>query len=164
MGRVGEDVPTTTGVHAGDDLPTVHAGGDLPGSGVGDHLPGGSADHLPGGHVGDHMPTNDLTAPHRTGHGDTPSTNGTHPDTPSTTDHPNGTGQSDGPGTGGTHPDEPGTGGGHHEPPSTGAAIRRVWMMRPRRATTCPRMTPRIQMTCNPAPAARSGASALPSR
>ncbi|MFI6930405.1 hypothetical protein [Streptomyces sp. NPDC050287] len=122
VGRVGEDIPTTAGAHAGGDLPTVHAGGDLPGSGVADHLPGGSADHLPGGHVGDHMPTNDLNAPHRTGHGDTPSTNGTHPDTPSTTDHPNGTGQSDGAGTGGTHPDDPGTGGGHHEPPSTGGS------------------------------------------
>ncbi|MEU4928056.1 hypothetical protein AB0G54_16320, partial [Streptomyces yokosukanensis] len=61
VGRVGENVPTAPGVHAGGDIPTIHAGGDLPGGhGLGDHLPGGSADHLPGGRADTHMPTNSV--------------------------------------------------------------------------------------------------------
>ncbi|MEU7100934.1 hypothetical protein AB0A66_21765 [Streptomyces longwoodensis] len=69
VGRVGEDVPVTPGVHAGGDIPNVHAGGDLPGTQVGDHLPGGhvgdhlpggTADHLPTGTAGSHVPTNSI--------------------------------------------------------------------------------------------------------
>ncbi|WP_327230331.1 hypothetical protein [Streptomyces murinus] len=60
-GRVGENVPTSPGVHAGGDIPTIHAGGDhIPGNGLGDHLPGGTADHLPGGRADAHMPTNSV--------------------------------------------------------------------------------------------------------
>ncbi|GCB46192.1 hypothetical protein SNL152K_3490 [Streptomyces sp. NL15-2K] len=98
VGRVGDEVPT----------------------GRPDTTPGGTAGQTPGGHAGDHMPRNDLNDPLRQGDGNTPSTGGSHSDTPSTTDHVGGTGHSDGSGTGGTHTDGPGTGGGHHEPPSTG--------------------------------------------
>jgi hypothetical protein len=56
LGRIGDDLPTTT----------VHAGGDLPGSSLGDHLPGGHAgDHIPSGRSDDHLPSE--TAEHLPG-------------------------------------------------------------------------------------------------
>ncbi|MEU7066503.1 hypothetical protein [Streptomyces sp. NPDC046161] len=107
--RLGSDISDP--VHVGDNA--THTG-----------------NHTPGGHAPDGMPRNDLNTtpgggtshPGDTpaigghGHGDTPSTGGTHPDGPSTGGtHP------DGPGTGGSHlPDTPG-GGGHHLPDTPGA-------------------------------------------
>ncbi len=106
VGRLGEDVPTSPGAHAGSDLPTVHAGGDLPspGTGLGDQLPGGSAhEHGPGPSVGHRSPTNN-TAGHTDGpaHGQADGT-GEGQGGETSTGHGDTAGQTDGPGVGGGH-------------------------------------------------------------
>jgi hypothetical protein len=128
VGRVGEDVPVTPGVHAGGDIPNVHAGGDLPGAQVGDHLPGahaggdlpgGGASHTPGGSA-DHLPGGSAHE-----HGAGPSASHEPPST-HTNDHAGGSdatshasGSHDGSVGGGSHD---GSVGGHGEHPSTSGA------------------------------------------
>jgi hypothetical protein len=130
VGRVGEDVPVTPGVHAGGDIPNVHAGGDLPGAQVGDHLPGahaggdlpgggashapgGSADPLPGG-AADHLPGGSAHE-----HGAGPSASHEPPNT-----HPGGHGDGTGQGPDGHSADgaHDGSGAGHHDGTTHGHA------------------------------------------
>ncbi|WP_416486310.1 hypothetical protein [Streptomyces sp. CL12] len=114
-GRVGENVPTPPGVHAGGDIPTIHAGGDhIPGNGLGDHLPGGRADgHMPTNSVDTHGPADGVgDASHATPSGAGDHLPGGHTGEPHTPGHdlPGHGGDNHVPGHGG----DPHTGSGGH--------------------------------------------------